>query len=451
MRVAGAYWRGQEGNPQLQRIYGTAWDSKKALEAHLQRLEEAAKRDHRKLGAGARPLQLPGRDRLAAWPCSTPRAASCDASWRTTRASGTRRRATSSSTPRTSPRRACSRRPATSTGSPTACSRRSTSTTRAASAGQDYYLKPMNCPFHILIFKSRLRSYRELPLRMFEFGTVYRYEKSGVVHGLTRVRGMTQDDAHIFTTKENMAEELASLLDFVLGLLADYGLERLLPRAVHQAAGQGGGHRRGVGGGHGGAASRGVGQGPRPRARRGRRRVLRPEDLGAGARRHRSHVADVHDPGRLPDARSASSIEYVGADNERHQPIMIHRALFGSIERFFGVLVEHYAGAFPAWLAPEQVRVLPVRSDHHAYAARVVDRLQADGFRASARRGRGAARRADPQGQAREAPVRPRRRRQRRRGRHGRRQRPRQRPARARRPRRRLRRPPPRRGHSPRR
>ena len=248
--------------------------------------------------------------------------------------------------------------------------------------GQDYYLKPMNCPFHVLIYRSRLRSYRELPLRLFEFGTVYRYEKSGVIHGLTRVRGMTQDDAHIFTTKENMGAELVSLLDFVLDLLADYGLNdfylELSTRPPEKAVGT---------------------DEEWEEATEALRQAALTKDLklvldeGGGAFYGPKISVQARDAiGRTWQMSTIQldfqtpqrfEIEYVGADNERHRPIMIHRALFGSIERFFGVLVEHYAGAFPTWLAPEQVRVLPVRSDHHAYAARVCDRLNADGYRAS--------------------------------------------------------------------
>jgi threonyl-tRNA synthetase len=248
--------------------------------------------------------------------------------------------------------------------------------------GQDYYLKPMNCPFHILIYKSRLRSYRELPLRAFEFGTVYRYEKSGVVHGLTRVRGMTQDDAHIFCTKEEMGDELVSLLDFVLGLLADYGLRDFYLELSTKPPGKA------------------VGSDEEwDEATEALRRAAATKDLelvmdeGGGAFYGPKISVQARDAiGRTWQLSTIQvdfqlpqrfEMEYIGADNERHRPIMIHRALFGSIERFFGVLVEHYAGAFPAWLAPEQVRVLPVRSDHHAYAARIVDRLKADRFRAS--------------------------------------------------------------------
>jgi threonyl-tRNA synthetase len=381
MRVAGAYWRGQEGNPQLQRIYGTAWDSKKALEEHLHRLEEAAKRDHRKLGVELDLFSFPDEigSGLAVF---HPKG-------------GLMRRIMED----------YSRQRHEEAGYEFVNSPHITKAAlfetsghldwfadgmfppihfddEGGDAGQDYYLKPMNCPFHILIFKSRLRSYRELPLRMFEFGSVYRYEKSGVIHGLTRVRGMTQDDAHIFTTKEDMEGELASLLDFVLGLLADYGLSEFYLELSTKPPGKG------------------VGTDEEwDEATEALRAVASKKDLelvldeGGGAFYGPKISVQARDAiGRTWQLSTIQvdfqlpqrfEMEYVGADNERHRPIMIHRALFGSIERFFGVLVEHYAGAFPAWLSPEQVRVLPVRSDHHAYAHRIVDRLHADGFRAA--------------------------------------------------------------------
>ena len=313
-------------------------------------------------------------------------------------------------------------------------------------AGQDYYLKPMNCPFHILIFRvaaAELPRAAAAAVRV-RHGVPLREERRrprphpGAGHDAGRRPHLHDEGEH-----GRGARVAPRLRARPAGRLRP---RRLLPRAVHEAAGQGGRH-----------ATRSGTRPPRRCARRRRPRTSSSCSTRAAARstarRSRCRPATPSAArGRCPRSSStsrrpsASSIEYVGADNERHRPIMIHRALFGSIERFFGVLVEHYAGAFPAWLAPEQVRVLPVRSDHHAYAARVADRLRADGFRADARRGRRAARRPDPQGQAREAPVHPRRRRRRRRGRHRRRQRPRQRPARARRPRRRLRRPPRRRG-----
>jgi threonyl-tRNA synthetase len=380
MRVAGAYWRGQEGNPQLQRVYGTAWHSKKALEEHLHRLEEAAKRDHRKLGVELDLYSFPdeigsglavfhpkgGLVRMLMEDYSRQRHVEAGYEF---------------------------------VNSPHITKEGLFQTSghlewfadgmfppihfddEGGPGGQDYYLKPMNCPFHVLIFRSRLRSYRELPLRLFEFGTVYRYEKSGVVHGLTRVRGMTQDDAHIFTTKENMAEELTSLLDFVLGLLADYGLDDFYLELSTRPPGKA------------------VGSDEEwDEATEALRHAASTKDLelvldeGGGAFYGPKISVQARDAiGRTWQMSTIQldfqtpqrfGLEYVGADNERHTPIMIHRALFGSIERFFGVLVEHYAGAFPAWLAPEQVRVLPVRSDHLAYAHRVTDRLRADGFRA---------------------------------------------------------------------
>jgi threonyl-tRNA synthetase len=381
MRVAGAYWRGDEKNPQLQRIYGTAWESKKALEDHLHRLEEAAKRDHRKLGVELDLFSFPDElgSGLAVF---HPKG-------------GLVRRLMED----------YSRQRHEAAGYEFVYSPHITKATlfetsghldwfadgmfppmhfddEGGEGGQDYYLKPMNCPFHILIFKSRMRSYRELPLRAFEFGTVYRYEKSGVIHGLTRVRGMTQDDAHIFTTKEQMAEELVSLLDFVLGLLADYGLDDFYLELSTRPPGKA------------------VGTDEEwAEATEALRQAALSKDLelvmdeGGGAFYGPKISVQARDAiGRTWQMSTIQldfqlpqrfEMEYVGADNERHRPIMIHRALFGSIERFFAVLVEHYAGAFPAWLAPEQVRVLPVRSDHHAYAARLVDRLDAEGFRAS--------------------------------------------------------------------
>jgi threonyl-tRNA synthetase len=381
MRVAGAYWRGDEKNQQLQRIYGTAWDSKQALAAHLDRLEEAAKRDHRKLGVELDLFSFPDEigSGLAVF---HPKG-------------GLVRRLMED----------YSRKRHEEAGYEFVNSPHITKAAlfetsghlewfadgmfppmhfddEGGEAGQDYYLKPMNCPFHVLIFRSRLRSYRELPLRLFEFGSVYRYEKSGVIHGLTRVRGMTQDDAHIFTTKDNMAEELTSLLDFVLALLADYGLDdfylELSTRPEGKAVGTDAEWEEATEALRQAASTKDLelvldeGGG----AFYGPKISVQAKDAIGRTWQMSTIQLDFQTPQRF-------GIEYVGADNERHVPIMIHRALFGSIERFFAVLVEHYAGAFPAWLAPEQVRVLPVRSDHHAYAARLVDRLDADGFRAS--------------------------------------------------------------------
>ncbi len=248
--------------------------------------------------------------------------------------------------------------------------------------GQSYYLKPMNCPFHVLIFKSRQRSYRELPLRLFEFGSVYRYEKSGVVHGLTRVRGMTQDDAHIFCTREQMADELHSTLTFVLSVLRDYGLNEFFLELSTRPEGKAVGSTEewdeatdtlrttalaiglelvlDEGGG----------------AFYGPKISVQAKDAIGRTHQMSTIQLDFQTPRRF-------GAEYVGADNNRHLPIMIHRALFGSVERFFAILLEHYAGALPTWLSPEQVRVLGVRDDHQGYADKVVDRLAAVGVRVS--------------------------------------------------------------------
>jgi threonyl-tRNA synthetase len=381
MRVAGAYWRGDEKNPQLQRIYGTAWDTKKALEEHLHRLEEAAKRDHRKLGVELDLFSFP-EEIGSGLPVFHPKGGLV----RMLMEDYSRRRHQEAGYE--------------FVNSPHITKAGLFETSghldwfadgmfppmhfedEGGASGQDYYLKPMNCPFHCLIFRSRIRSYRELPLRLFEFGSVYRYEKSGVVHGLTRVRGMTQDDAHIFTTKENMGAELDSLLTFVLDLLADYGLDDFYLELSTKPPGKAIGSDE-----EWEEATETL------RQAAGKRDLELVLDEGGGAFYGPKISVQTRDAiGRTWQMSTIQldfqepqrfGLEYVGADNERHRPIMIHRALFGSIERFFGVLVEHYAGAFPTWLSPEQVRVLPVRSDHHAYAARLVDRLKSDGFRAS--------------------------------------------------------------------
>ena len=375
MRVAGAYWRGDEKNPMLQRIYGTAWASKKDLAAYLVRLEEAEKRDHRKLGAELDLFSFPDEigSGLAVF---HPKG-------------GTIRRVMED----------YSRQRHEQAGYEFVYSPHITKAHLFETSGHldwyadgmfppmeldggtEYYLKPMNCPFHILIYKSRQRSYRDLPLRFFEFGSVYRYEKSGVVHGLTRVRGMTQDDAHLFVTKEQMAGELESTLHFVLDLLRDYGLDdfylELSTKPPEKSVGsdeewtEATDTLRTVAESmdlelvldEGGGAFYGPKISVQARDAIGRTWQMSTIQL------------DFQEPQRF-------GMEYIGSDGQPHTPIMIHRALFGSIERFFAVLVEHYAGAFPAWLAPLQVRVLPVRDDHDTYARRIVDRLRAEGYRA---------------------------------------------------------------------
>ncbi len=375
MRVAGAYWRGDERNPMLQRIYGTAWHSKAALEEHLHRLEEAAKRDHRKLGNELDLFSFPDEigSGLAVF---HPKG-------------GIVRRIMED----------YSRRRHEEAGYEFVYSPHITKAGLFETSGHlewfaegmfppmeldggtEYYLKPMNCPFHCLIFRHRTRSYRELPLRMFEFGSVYRYEKSGVVHGLTRVRGMTQDDAHIFTTKEQMGDELDSLLTFVLDLLADYGLDdfylELSTRPEEKAIGSHEDWDEATEALRQAAAKRDLdlvldeGGG----AFYGPKISVQARDAIGRTWQMSTLQLDFQEPQRF-------GLEYVGRDGQRHTPIMIHRALFGSVERFFGVLTEHYAGAFPTWLAPVQVRVLGVRGDHDDYAAAVAARLRAAGFRA---------------------------------------------------------------------
>jgi threonyl-tRNA synthetase len=376
MRVAGAYWRGDEKRPQLQRIYGTAWESDKALAEHLHRLEEAERRDHRKLGLALDLFSFPPEigSGLAVF---HPRG-------------GTVRRLMED----------YSRQRHAESGYEFVYSPHITKSDLFETSGHldwfadgmfppmqldggtDYYLKPMNCPFHIMIFKSRQRSYRELPLRFFEFGTVYRYEKSGVVHGLTRVRGMTQDDAHIFCTREQMAAELDSLLTFVLDLLRDYGLEdfylELSTRPEGKAIGSDEDWDEATATLRAVAEARDLelvmdeGGG----AFYGPKISVQARDAIGRTWQMSTLQLDFQEPQRF-------GMEYVGSDNVRHTPIMIHRALFGTVERFFAILLEHYAGALPTWLAPEQVRVLPVRDDHQQYAESVVERLTTAGLRAS--------------------------------------------------------------------
>ena len=374
MRVAGAYWRGDEHRQQLQRIYGTAWESDKALADHLHRLEEAERRDHRKLGAELDLFSFPEEigSGLAVF---HPKG-------------GTVRRLMEEYSRQ---RHVAAGYEFVNTPHITKAELFETSghldwfadgmyPPMELDGGQQYYLKPMNCPFHILIFKSRQRSYRELPLRMFEFGTVYRYEKSGVVHGLTRVRGMTQDDAHIFCTREQMADELHSTLTFVLDLLRDFGLDDFYLELSTKPEG------KAVGSDEDWEVATET-----LRSTAERMNLELVMDVGGGAfygpkisvqakdaigRTHQMSTMqlDFQEPVRF-------EMEYVGADNARHTPIMIHRALFGTVERFFAILLEHYAGNLPTWMSPEQVRVLPVSEDHQAYAESVAARLGEHGVR----------------------------------------------------------------------
>ncbi len=374
-KVAGAYWRGDEKRPMLQRVYGTAWESKQALEDHLHRLEEAERRDHRRLGVELDLFSFPeevGSGLAVFHPKGgTVRMLMEDYS--------RKRHAEAGYEFVYSPH--ITKSNLFETSGHLQWFAEGMFPAMKLDGGIDYYLKPMNCPFHILIFKSRTRSYRELPLRLFEFGTVYRYEKSGVVHGLTRVRGMTQDDAHIFCTKEQMPDQLRELLHFVLDLLRDYGLSDFyLELSTKPEAKAVGGDEEweeatemlraaalemdldlvlDEGGG----------------AFYGPKISVQTKDAIGRTWQMSTIQVDFQLPQRF-------DIHYVGDDNERHRPVMIHRALFGSVERFFGVLLEHYAGAFPTWLAPVQVTVLPVADRHDAYAFRITDRLRAEGFRA---------------------------------------------------------------------
>lgn len=385
-RSAAAYWRGSEKNPQLQRVYGTAWPTKDELKAYLERLAEAERRDHRKIGAELDLFSFP--DELGSGlPVFHPKGGVI----RNEMEEYSRKRHIEAGY-------SFVNTPHITKGNlyeisghldwyrdgmfpPMHIDAELNDDGSVRKPGQDYYLKPMNCPMHNLIFRSRGRSYRELPLRLFEFGTVYRYEKSGVVHGLTRVRGLTQDDAHIYCTRDQMKDELTTTLQFVLDLLKDYGLDdfylELSTRNPEKSVGS--------------------------------------EEVWDEATRTLAEVAEASGLELVPDPGGAAfygpkisvqakdaigrtwqmstiqldfnlperfELEYTAPDGSRQRPVMIHRALFGSIERFFGVLTEHYAGAFPAWLAPVQVLAVPVAEPFNEYLGGVVDQLRAQGIRA---------------------------------------------------------------------
>ncbi len=373
MKVAGAYWRGDEKRPMLQRIYGTAWANKKDLKAHLHRLEEAEKRDHRRL---AQEMDL------VSWPEELGPGLSV---WH--------------------PKGALirkimedySRDRHEHGGYDFAFSPHIAKSVLWETSGHldfyadgmyppmemdgaTYYPKPMNCPFHVMIYKSDQRSYRDLPKRIFELGTVYRYELSGAVHGLMRSRGFTQDDSHIFCTREMIEDELASLLDFVLSVLRAFGFDdfqaKLSTRPVEKSVGD---------------------DEIWDSATAGLKAALEKQGLdyivdeGGGAFYGPKIDVDVRDAiGRAWQLSTIQldfnlperfDLEYVAQDGERKRPVMIHRALMGSIERFFGVLIEHYAGNFPAWLAPVQIKVLPVAEAHEDYAYEIMAKFKESGFR----------------------------------------------------------------------
>ena len=373
-KVAGAYWRGDVTRPMLQRIYGTAWASKKDLEAHLHRLAEAEKRDHRRLAAELDLVSWPEElgPGLAVW---HPKGAMV----RMLMEDYSRDRHVSGGYQFVySPHIAKSVLWETSGHLDFY---KDSMYPPMEMDGATYYPKPMNCPFHVMVYRSSQRSYRDLPIRLFELGTVYRYELSGAVHGLLRSRGFTQDDSHIFCTREMVPDELASLLDFVLSVLRAFGFEefqaKLSTRPLEKSVGE---------------------DALWDLATAGLRTALVAAGLpyvveeGGGAFYGPKIDIDVTDAiGRAWQLSTLQvdfnlperfELEYVGSDGERHRPVMIHRALFGSVERFFGVLIEHFAGAFPAWLAPVQARVLPVADHHLDHARAVVAALEAAGFRA---------------------------------------------------------------------
>ena len=372
--IAGAYWRGDSSGPMLTRIYGTAWPTRQELEEYLHRLAEAEKRDHRKLGQDLDLFSFPEEigSGLAVF---HPRGGLM----RKLMEDYSRRRHEEAGydfvqTPH------ITKSGLFETSGHLDWFAEGMFPPMELDGGTQYYLKPMNCPFHILIYKNRMRSYRDLPMRLFEFGTVYRYEPSGVVHGLTRVRGMTQDDAHIFCTKEMMPGELHSLLTFVLDLLREYGLDdfylELSTRPEGKAVGS-------------------VEEWDEAteilRQAAAKMNLDLVMDEGGGAFYGPKISVQARDAiGRTWQMSTIQldfqlpqlfDLHYVGDDNERHRPTMIHRALFGTVERFFAILVEHYAGAFPLWLAPEQVRIAPVADRHIPAAMELATRLREAGLR----------------------------------------------------------------------
>lgn len=385
MRTAAAYWRGSEKNPQLQRVYGTAWPSKDSLRAHLDSIAEAERRDHRKLGTELDLFSFPDEigSGLAVFhpKGGIVRRAMEDYSRHRHESAGYEfvytPHITKSNLFETSGHLDFYRDgmfPAMR------LDEERDETGAIKRQGQDYFLKPMNCPFHNLIFKSRGRSYRELPLRLFEFGSVYRYEKSGVVHGLTRVRGMTQDDAHIYCSREQMQDELKNLLQFVLDLLRDYGLNdfylELSTKNQDKFVGSDEDWAEATAALEQAAHASGLDLVPDPggAAFYGPKISVQAKDA-IGRTWQMSTIQVDFQMGKRFD------LEYTASDGSRQQPIMIHRALFGSIERFFGVLLEHYAGAFPAWLAPVQVVGIPVAAAHQNYLFDVAEKLKASGIR----------------------------------------------------------------------
>ncbi|WP_251303289.1 threonine--tRNA ligase [Georgenia satyanarayanai] len=386
MRSAAAYWRGSEKNPQLQRVYGTAWPTKDELKAYQERLAEAERRDHRRLGSEMDLFSFP--DEIGSGlPVFHPKGATI----RMEMEEYSRRRHVQAGYSFVNTPHITKGHLFETSGHldwyregmypPMHLDEERDAEGNIKRQGQDYYLKPMNCPMHNLVFGSRGRSYRELPLRLFEFGTVYRYEKSGVIHGLTRARGFTQDDAHIYCTREQMKDELNSLLTFVLDLLKDYGLDdfylELSTRDPEKSVGDEATWEEATRVLEEVATASGLDLVPDPggAAFYGPKISVQARDAIGRTWQMSTIQLDFN----LPEL---FDLEYQAADGTRQRPVMIHRALFGSIERFFGVLLEHYAGAFPAWLAPVQVVAVPVADVFDDYLADVVAQLRARGVRA---------------------------------------------------------------------
>ena len=379
-RVAAAYWRGSEKNPMLQRIYGTAWASKDDLKAYMQRMEEAAKRDHRKLGQEMDLFSFPEELGTGLAVFHPKGAAIINAMQDYSREMHRKHHYSFVQTPHITKGHLYE-----ISGHlqwykdgmypPMRIDEEKDENGNIVKQGFDYYLKPMNCPMHNLIFRSRQRSYRELPLRLFEFGTVYRYEKSGVVHGLTRVRGLTQDDSHIYCTREQMRDELKNLLTFVLNLLKDFGLNdfylELSTKDEHKFVGSDEIWEEATNTLAEVAKESGLElvADPGGAAFYGPKISVQARDAIGRTWQVSTIQLDFNLPERF-------GLEYIAADGTHQRPVMIHRALFGSIERFFAILLEHYAGAFPAWLAPVQVLGIPVADEFAPHLAGFVKSLE---------------------------------------------------------------------------
>ena len=384
-RSSAAYWRGNQDNASLQRIYGTAWESQEALDKHLELIEEAQRRDHRKLGAELDLFSFP--DEIGSGlPVFHPKGGIIRTEMEQySRAKHMEAGYQFVNTPHITKAQLFHTSGhldwyADGMFPPMHVDAEYNEDGTLRKPGQDYYLKPMNCPMHCLIFRARGRSYRELPLRAFEFGTVYRYEKSGVVHGLTRARGFTMDDAHIFCTRDQMRDELTSLLRFVLDLLGDYGLQdfylELSTKDPEKFVGSDEAWEEATNTLAEVATESGLELVPDPggAAFYGPKISVQARDALGRTWQMSTIQLDFNFPERF-------ELEYTAADGSRQRPVMIHRALFGSIERFFGILTEHYAGAFPAWLAPVQVVGIPVAEAHVPYLEDVAAQLKSHGVR----------------------------------------------------------------------